>query len=93
MKTKEITPGYFLKKFTGRVYVDLCPHIPKTDDPAEAITAMAEFCRVAVVDSEGKAIHETTEDWLEEDFDLLETCGNAVLDALGKGNKEAEAKN
>lgn len=87
--------GYRLKKLTGRDYIDLSSHmIEEGSSGAEAIQAMAEFCRIAIVNEAGTSIHDSSDAWLDDvPYDVLEKCGNAVIDLLSdEALEDAEKK-
>ena len=93
-ESREIVEGYYLKTLTGKDYIELMGHtVSEEDPPAVSIRSMAEFCVIGIVDCMGGKIHATADEWLDEPFELIELCGNAIVSAITSKNIEDKKGN
>ena len=90
---EKVADGFYLKKLTGKDYVDLVSlfdEVERDDKDLEGnIKVMAECCHIGIVDKKGKQIHESADDWVDEPFEILDVCADAVIAPFKKVDVEA----
>jgi len=83
-KLIEVCNGYHVRALTARECVKFLDLIDQRGDkPQDAITLMAGLCSIGIVDSSNVKVSESPDFWLDQTIDLIQKCGQAVMDNSG----------
>lgn len=99
LKLKEIINGYHVRRLTAGEcvsFLDLMDQRTSRGEgsPQDDIRDMAAACAIGVVDADNKKVNSDPAYWLDnETLDVVNQCGQAVIESSGLTSIEAERGN